>query len=330
MRLLVRSRSSILAVTLATAASTACEPTDTLTIAVVQYNDPASVVVETFTEELHRLVTNRPITYLRVNAQEDRTALERESRRVVRDEPDLVVAMGGVAANAIYHAGERGTVPAVIGFVDYGKTVELVDATQARGGQMTGVATLGMTLTGKALETLVTTDPAIQRVLFVHSTNPAWVSLVPDLFETTDLLGAELVVSEVVTAEEAARTFDRIQSGDVDAILLSADQTVLDARDAVRALSHRAEIPIITLTSNPVGGAVMSLGSDALDSARQLAVLAARVLRGTPAGDLPVEIPRHVLLRLYADNAREVGYTFTAQTRAAADEVVGDLRGVRR
>ena len=232
----------------------------------MQYNDPASVVVETFTEELHRLVTNRPITYLRVNAQEDRTALERESRRVVRDEPDLVVAMGGVAANAIYHAGERGTVPAVIGFVDYGKTVELVDATQARGGQMTGVATLGMTLTGEALETLVTTDPAIQRVLFVHSTNPAWVSLVPDLFETTDLLGAELVVSEVVTAEEAARTFDRIQSGDVDAILLSADQTVLDARDAVRALSHRAEIPIITLTSNPVGGAVMSLGSDALDS----------------------------------------------------------------
>ncbi len=190
---------------------------------------------------------------------------------------------------------------------------------------MTDVTTTGPTLTGKGLETLLRTDPAIQRVLFVHSPNPIWVPILPGLWDVAASHGTELIVREVANVDEAARTFDRVQFEEVDAILLPVDQTALEARSAVRALSLRAGIPVFTLTSNPVGGATMSYAADASDFAMQLAVLADTVLSGTPAGDLPVEIPRRVVLRLYADNARDVGYAFTPEALAAADEVLGEL-----
>ncbi len=319
-----RSRSTRLAATLAFAAAVACEPAP-LTVAVVQYNDQATQVVEAFTDELQRLVTSRALTFVHVNGREDLRVLTAETHRIAQDEPSLMVGMGSFAATAVQQAVEGTMIPAAVGFVSYDVAVALVDATRAHGGQMTGVATLGLNLAAKALETLVDTDPAIQRVLFLHSTAPAWVAIVPELLDVAESHDVKLVAKQVATAEEAAQTFDQVQSGEVDAILLPGDQTILEARDAVHALSRRAAVPIISLTSNPVGGASMTFAQDALESAHQLAGLALKVLSGTPATDLPVEIPHRVLLRLYADNALEVGYTFTDQMVAAADEIIGDL-----
>ncbi len=97
---------------LAVAAATACEPAP-LTIAVVQYNDAATWVTDVFKEKLSRRVADRPITYVQFNAGEDRSALQRETRRLIAAEPHLVVAMGDFAATAAQQAIEH--TPVVIG-----------------------------------------------------------------------------------------------------------------------------------------------------------------------------------------------------------------------
>jgi len=57
------------------------------------------------------------------------------------------------------------------------------------------------------------------------------------------------------------------------------------------------------------------------------ATLVSKILRGTPPGDLPVEIPRRVRVLLFPDRASVLGYEMTPEALALADQIVEDPQG---
>jgi putative ABC transport system substrate-binding protein len=69
-------------------------------------------------------------------------------------------------------------------------------------------------------------------------------------------------------------------------------------------------------------GALMSYGPNIPDMWRQSAKHIARILRGTPAGELPIEQPTRFELVINLKTAKALGFTVPQELLLRADEVI--------
>ena len=76
------------------------------------------------------------------------------------------------------------------------------------------------------------------------------------------------------------------------------------------------------LRSFPEAGGLLSYGPNTIEIARQLAVYADRILKGTKPADLPVEEPTAFELVINLRTARSLGLTIPPSLLLRADYVV--------
>src|SRR5262245_48864496 len=161
---------------------------------------------------------------------------------LVRLKVDVIIAAGSAAIRAAQQA--TSTIPIVMttdtDAVSQGFVVSLAQP----GGNITGLAGLGVELHGKRLELLREVLPTASRIAALW--NPDNASLAPFLHETQttgQALGVELQALEVRTPNEFEGAFAVASSGRAAALIVMADAFLLDHRMRIVDLAQRHRLP---------------------------------------------------------------------------------------
>jgi putative ABC transport system substrate-binding protein len=189
------------------------------------------------------------------------------------------------------------------------------------GGNITGVSSIAPELMPKRVQMLTTLQPGVRRVWFIYARgDPAAAAALARAREAAPQLGVAIVARAVGEPNELHALRRSFRAGDA---LLAADEDALEIPAGLLKLSLEARVPALFPSSFWVGyGGLASYGPDFFAQGIQAARLAAKILRGAPPGELPVEaadvidlavnlrtaglmnisVPRKVLLR--ADTIR--------------------------
>lgn len=112
--------------------------------------------------------------------------------------------------------------------------------------------------------------------------------------------------------------------GDVDAIYVPTDNTVVTALEAIVKVGTDNQLPVFAGDTDSVPrGAIAALGFNYYDLGRQTGKIVARVLGGEKPGDLPVESVKTTQLFVNPGAAKAMGITLPDPVIKRAKVVVG-------
>lgn len=243
------------------------------------------------------------------------------ARELAGLQPDVTVAVGEAATRAMRAASA--TLP-VIMFGNFDPVAAGLAQSLARPGRdITGIMISSEgTLAAKKLELLREAVPTLRRVGVLAPDDPVAQKQIEEIRSAATALGLEVLVVEVRGGAYAA-AFARLAEGHVGALLVAAHTFFVRDRAIVVALAREARLPAIYEWPDQVrDGGLMSYGPPSLDAMwRRIAEYIDRILRGTPAGSLPIELPSRLELAVNLRTARAMGFTMPPLLLARATEV---------
>jgi putative tryptophan/tyrosine transport system substrate-binding protein len=241
---------------------------------------------------------------------------------LVRLNPDVIVA--GTMAGMLAAKKLTNTIPIVAeGLVDpigFG-----VAASYARpGGNVTGVLLTVEDLPTKVLEVALEMVPGAKRVgLLVNLTNPFHRDFRRSLEIAVKPLGVELVASEADLPDDLYDALQRLARERVKIALILQDSMFLNERKRIALFAMAERLPtMFGFRESVEDGGLMSYGTDLRESWRRTASFVDKILKGTKAGDLPIEFPTKVELLINLIAAKALGINVPPTLLARADEVI--------
>jgi putative ABC transport system substrate-binding protein len=259
------------------------------------------------------------LTVLHESAQGNAAIASQIARKFVGENPDVIVAIATPSAQTVAAATKN--IPVVFSAVTDPVGAKLVRSLEAPGGNITGVS--DMLPIEKHIDLLQRVMPEAKRIGTVYNPGEAnAVSLVNLLDERLAARGLTLVKAAATKTSEvlgAARSL----VGDVDAIYLTTDNTVISAAEAVISVGERAKIPVFAAdTATVERGAVAALGFNYYEHGRQTGQMVYRILQGAGTADMPVETMDTLDLFVNPDAAERMGITLSDDLIRDAKEVI--------
>lgn len=264
-------------------------------------------------------VEGENLTVMHESAQGNTAIAAQIARKFVGENPDVIVAIATPSAQTVA-AAARNT-PVIFSAVTDPVGAKLVPDLESPGANITGVS--DMLPLDKHLDMLQRIMPDAKRIGTVYNPGEAnAVSLVNLLEERLKARGLTL---EKAAATKTSEVLGAARSlvGEVDAIYLTTDNTVISAAEAVISVGERADIPVFAAdTATVERGAVAALGFDYYNHGRQTGVMVARVLNGEKPGDLAVETMETLDLYVNPAAAERMGITLSDELIAEAEKVI--------
>lgn len=259
------------------------------------------------------------IVFLPRAAQGDLTRMGELARELVQEQPDLLYCDTPTIC-------QKATTTTPIVFTGVSDPVRLgvVKSLARPGGNVTGLANLGAELTAKRLELFKDVVPSLRRVLVTYDPGaPAEKQAVVIARAAASRLGLTLLERPVTAAFEIELGLAKLTDGGVDGILIvqSAPGLNIPGRSLEFATLNRVPT-MYHLSIWAEWGALASYGPDPHAQGRQVARLAHRILSGTPAGELPVELPDRVELVVNVKTAKRLGLAIAPSVLVRAHRVI--------
>lgn len=257
----------------------------------------------------------------------DPTGEQRAAERFVTNKVDLIFAVPTEPTVAA-QAATRGTdIPVVFAYAGI-ENSGLVNSVREPGGNITGVRFPGPEQIGKRLEILLELAPQVRRVWIGYDKNyPTIGPALETLRPLAASRGVTLVEAPATTLEELeADLASRAAKEDIgiDAIILMPD--IFNHSPAGWALisgfaaQHR--VPVAgSFLYTVEQGAVFGNANDLVRVGELAAPLADKILKGTPAGTIPVVTPDQVLWINYRV-AQELGLTVPQSLLGQAAKII--------
>lgn len=252
---------------------------------------------------------------------------KRVLQKMVSDKVDLIFSFPTETSLMAKIAVKGTKIPVVFANANI-EGVGLVDNVRRPGGNITGVRYPGPQLAIKRFEIMYEIVPQVKRMWVPYQQGyPIVDSQLTALRSVAAPLGIELVE---VPATDAANLHANLEArsglDDIgkDAVLMIADPLVVNP-DAFRVIGQFAARHKI-----PVGGALMSVGdyrsvfgvsTQNVDVGRQAAIIADKILKGIPAGTIPVESADSFLSVNYTA-AQQLGLAMGEGLLSRADEII--------
>ena len=236
---------------------------------------------------------------------------------------DLIVTDGGdkvakIARDATW------TIPIVGGLGADPVAADLVRSFAHPGGNVTGFATIGIELSGKRLQLLKETFPAISRVAVLWNPALANPSTMRVTEEAAHTLGLQLRRIDINGPDAIAAGFATATSGSAEALFVEADAMFWNERARIVALAAKYRMPAIYPEREYVDdGGLIAYGRNVADPWRRvLAGYVDKILKGAKPADLPVQQPTTFELVVNLKTAKALGLTIPQSILARADEVI--------
>jgi ABC-type uncharacterized transport system substrate-binding protein len=193
------------------------------------------------------------------------------------------------------------------------------------GGNITGLSTLRVDLSGKLLELLKEILPKLSRVaVFGTSTQPGNAQALKGIELAAGAFGVKLQHLDVLDPKDIETAFRAASEGRAEAVLSMVAGNVARAhRTEIVELAVKSRLPVIYPARTVVeAGGLMSYGVNLNDLDRRAATYVDKILKGAKPADLPVEQPTKVEFIINLKAAKQIGLTIPPNVLARADQVI--------
>jgi putative ABC transport system substrate-binding protein len=241
---------------------------------------------------------------------------------LVAMKPDVIVAVGPGAIRAA--RGATSTISIVMAYAGEDPVAAGWAQSYTRpGGNITGVVLLSPELDGKRLHLLRDTFPRRRRIAVLFHNRSRNTPTDRAVQGVAEKAGIEIQSFYTPGPEGYEATFNAIRSSGADALLIAS--SAIFASDAARLseLALKAGLPTICEWRDMArSGCLIAYGVDRAVLQRRVAGFVARLLRGMPAAELPIEDPTVFELAVNLKTAKTLGIDVPTTLLAQADEVV--------
>ena len=241
---------------------------------------------------------------------------------LVRSKVDVIVAVGGAAAQAAQQATR--TIPIVMVAVNDPMGSGLVSSLAHPGGNVTGTSLMAPDLVGKQFEVLKEMVPKISRVaLLKNPGNPASASQSREAEAAARSLGMRLQILEARGPEDIDRAFAAMTRERVSALVVLTDAVFTNQRRQIAELATERRLPAVYgHMEHAEAGGLLAFSANLFDLERRAAIYVGKILKGAKPGDLPVEQPTKLELVVNLRAAKAIGLAIPPLLLQRADRVI--------
>jgi len=250
-------------------------------------------------------INGKSIVYEEEKLHNDTAGEDRVAKKFVADKVDLIFAFPTRSALAAKAAAAGKNIPVIFTVAGI-EGNNLVESLRRPGGNITGVRFPSTELTVKRLEFLHDLVPGAKRIYIAWDKNYPGISFtIEELRKDAPSMKLSLVEAPVTTLKEleddlASRS--KSEDAGIDAVLIMP--TLLTAFtegfNLINDFAVKRRLPIAgSTTDHATMGAAFSYEPRNKDFAVPAAILADKVLKGVPAGTIPVVSPEAHLIINY-------------------------------
>jgi len=295
---------------LATPFATGCGPATEYKIGLTQFatHPAADAGREGFIDALTDagFIEDVDVEYDYQNPEGDPTTEQTIAQKFVNDKVDLIFSFGTRISQQCINVAEGTDIPVVFCAITDPVAAELVSSWDHPGENVTGTSDMiEMDSTVDLILEIVPGTTTLGTIYNAGEVNS--VVLVDALKEVCSELDIEVVEVTVVTSADVLAAAQSLV-GRVDAIWVGTDNTVVSGLEAVIGVCEDNQIPFFPSDDPSIEkGGIACLGFNYYDVGYQTGEMAVRILEGTSASDIPVEL----------------GETFSYTVNTAAAETYG-------
>jgi len=276
-----------------------------------------------FFEGLRELdyVEGRNLVVYREFAENDTQRLPELVARLLKQNIDLIVTSGTQGVRAATQATK--TLPIVV--------VNITDpvgsgfaANLARpGGNVTGVTNLAEEIVHKRLEILCEIVPHVTRLARLYNPdNPVHMRLQSGNDALAKKVGRELVRIELRAADQVDTAFDHLIRERAGALIVGQDAFIQALAPRIAALALQYKLPSMWSAIGTNGDRLASYGLNNFSQGQRAATIAAKILQGARAADLPFQQPTAFDLVIDLKVAKMLGITVPQSVLVQATRVI--------
>jgi len=244
------------------------------------------------------------------------------ARELLALKPEVILAPTSAVAAAFKK--ETSTVPVVFIAVANPDGLGFVASLARPGGNMTGLAFRGQSMTAKLIEMVRETLPAARRIALLDiEGNPNADKFRSFYLEGFAALGFEVDFVAVKQAEEFERAFARITTRKAEVLYVTPYPLFVSHARKLGELSMQARLPMVgPRRAFTDAGGLLSYDNDLKEDYRGAAVFVHKILNGARPADLPVEQPDRFHLAVNMRSAKALGIKIPQSVLLRADEVI--------
>ena len=235
--------------------------------------------------------------------------------------PDVIIAGATPGTQAVKQA--TATIPIVMLNVADPVGAGFVASLAHPGGNITGVANLGLDMASKPLELLHTVVPKATQIAVLITSNPVHPAIANEIVKAGNALGLTVLPIKAGSLDQLESAFHSMARQRVQALVVVSDSFTILNRKRIAELAAENKLPAIySYSAHVEAGGLLSYGPNPRNLHRVVASYIDKILKGAKPGDLPVEQPSEFELVINLKAAKALGITFPQEIRLRADQTI--------